>query len=379
MRGMANSSGTTHIVGPLAEAQARLGGDVSVLCVEKGRQPPVLPDSTLVRSRCLKLSVPLDNPGISLDLARTLNRDVNSFDVVHIHAVWNFPTFWAMRSAYRAGVPYVVAPQGSFDPWALAQNRWGKRLYGSLTEVPLIRHASCVQALTEKEAAQFRDFGLSTRIEVIANGVDEYILRRDRSPDPEHFGLPAGCAVLLYMSRIHAKKGLDLLVAAAEILRRDVPALRIVIAGDDAGSGYLSAIKTECTKRNLEDVLLFVGELRGEAKLEALAAADAFILPSRSEGLPVAALEALSAGLPVILTDECNLAEVDGCGAGYVVPPDSRRIAGAVRELFLLDRAERREMGDRGRALVAANFTWPGIAARTMELYQGLSRKEVVH
>ena len=149
-------------MGPLAEEQARQGCDVSVYCVEKGGERPVLPDSTLVEGRCFGLSLPLNNPGVSLEFARAVNRHVRDFDVVHVHAIWNFPSWWAMRAAAAHGVPYMVAPQGSLDPWALEQNPAGKKLYGSITEIPLLRRATRIQALTTKESQQIRDFGLST-------------------------------------------------------------------------------------------------------------------------------------------------------------------------------------------------------------------------
>ena len=106
----------------------------------------------------------------------TVNRQVRDFDVVHVHAIWNFPSWWTMRAASACGVPYMVAPQGSLDPWALAQNPAGKKLYGSVTEIPLLRRATRIQALTAKEAQQVRDFGIAAPVEIIPNGIDESLL-----------------------------------------------------------------------------------------------------------------------------------------------------------------------------------------------------------
>lgn len=379
IRGMANSSGTTHIVGPLAEAQARSGCEVSVFCVEKGNDAPVLPDPSLVESQCFKQTLPLNNPGVSAAFARAVGRRLREFDIVHVHAIWNFPSWWAMRSAYRAGVPYIVAPQGSLDPWALRQNARGKKLYGALTEVPLLQRAACLQGLTEKEAGQIRAFGIAARCEIIPNGIDERLMERGASPDPGQFGLANGCKTLLFLSRIHSKKGLDLLVNTAEMVRHEHASLRIVVAGGDAGSGYLDVIKSECEHKGLAGMFVFLGEVQGARKLEVLSAADAFVLPSYSEGLPVAALEALGAGLPVVLTDECNLPEVAESGAGYVVAPDATQLANAVTRLFTLPDAARREMGERGRELAAGKFTWRGIASRTLDCYREILDAGGIH
>jgi len=370
IRGMANSSGTTHIVGPLAAAQARLDCDVSIFCVEKGEEPNVLPDRELVASRCFRQTLRLNNPGISLDLAAALRRGIRQFDIVHVHAIWNFPSWWAMRAARKARVPYLVAPQGSLDPWALKQNRAGKKLYGTFTEIPLLRRASCIQALTAKEVRQVRAYGITAPIEIIPNGIDENLLTRERRPDPACFRLPDHCSTLLFLSRIHPKKGLELLVDVAERVRGDVPELRIVVAGGDAGSKYLDTIKAQCREKGLGDRFVFLGELKGEDKHAVLSAADAFILPSYSEGLPVAVLEALGSGLPVVITDECNLPEVRERRAGFVVPPDAPGIADAVRKLFSLSSLERAAMGTAARKLAAEKFTWDRIAGQTLDCYR---------
>lgn len=372
VRGMANSSGTTHIVGPLAAAQARQGAAVSLYCVEKPSGPPVLPASELVDSRCFASSLLLDNPGMSISLARALTATTRRFDVVHVHAIWNFPSWWAMRCAHRSNVPYMVAPQGSLDPWALRQNRIGKYLYGAVTEARYLRRASRMQALTSKEAEQIRAFGVDAPAEIIPNGVDRELLNLTPRPDPVRFGLPAGCRTLLFLSRIHPKKGLDLLVEAAARVRRRLPELRIVVAGGDAGSGHLDRIREQCGENGLNDMFVFIGEVQGSEKLEVLASCDAFILPSYSEGLPVAAIEALGMGLPAIVTDQCNLPEVDEHEAGRVVRPDTGEIAGAIIELFAASDARRCTMRDNARELVRRKFTWEGIAKQTLDCYEAM-------
>lgn len=372
IRGMANSSGTTHIVGPLAVEQSRQGATVSIYCVEKRSGPPVLPDAELVDSRCFEPSLPLDNPGVSIQLAGALASNMDRFDVVHVHAVWNFPSWWAMRCAYRSKVPYVVGPQGSFDPWALRQNRFGKRLYGAITEVPYFRRASRMQALTAKEAEQIRAFGIDIRTEIIPNGIDGRLLERTPRPEPVRFGFTEGTRTLLFLSRIHPKKGLDMLIDAVARIRQRIPALRIVIAGDDAGSGYLQVMRDRCEQAGVQDIISFIGEVQGSEKLETLSACDGFILPSYSEGLPVAAIEAMGMGLPVITTDQCNVPEIAENDAGFVVGATTSEIANAIVELFAAPEVRRRAVGANARRLVRERFTWDGIAGRALDLYEAM-------
>ena len=155
-------------------------------------------------------------------------------------------------------------------------------------------------------------------------------------------------------------------------VREGIPNLRVVVAGDDAGSGYMDTVKAHCAATGVADRFVFLGELRGRAKLDALSAADAFVLPSYSEGLPVAVLEALGSGLPVVVTEECNLPEIAESGAGSVVPPEASRIAEAITRLFSLPSDSRRAMGSEARSL-AAGFTWKQIAGRTLACYETMT------
>lgn len=368
IRGLANSSGTTHIVVPLSEEQARQGCQVSVFHVRKGDEPPVEPDPALVESRCFPASLPLANPGVSLGFARAIDRRIREFDVVHIHAVWNFPTWWAMRAAHRAGVPYMVAPQGSFEPWALDQNRWGKRLYGRFTEIPLLRRATWLQALTAAEAEQFRRQGLRAPAVIVPNGIDPRAFDRPAPRLTERLGLPAEARTLLFLSRLHPKKGPDVLVEAFARLAPRHPEVILAIAGHDAGSGYAATVRELIARRELDARCRLLGEVKGADKYEILLGADAYVLPSHSEGLPVAVVEAMGAGLPVVITPGCNLPEVAERGAGYVVAPDPTELAAALNNLFA-DPVRARTLGENGRRLVRERFTWAGIARRLIEVY----------
>jgi poly(glycerol-phosphate) alpha-glucosyltransferase len=371
VRGLTNSSGTTHIVVPLAEEQARQGAWVSVYYVAKAQETPVLPDPALVESRCFPQSLPGSNPGFSFPFARALQSNIASFDVVHMHAVWNFCTYWGMRMADEARVPYVVAPQGSFEPWALKQSAMKKRLLGPLTEVPLFNRAAALQALTETEAKQFRRYGLTAPAVVVPNGVELEKFNRRRLPLAERLDLAPGTATLLFMSRLHPTKGLDVLLSAFALVVGELPHVSLVIAGGDAGSGYAGEIKRLDAALGIGERCRFVGEVRGDAKLDMLAGADAFVLPSHSEGLPVAALEAMASALPVALSPACNLPEITAASAGLIAEPEPETLACAISGLFT-DREAARAMGEAGRRLVASKFAWQRIATDTLQIYRDL-------
>lgn len=369
IRALANSSGTTHIVVPLSEAQARLGHTVTVIHVRKGAEPLVEPDPALVQSRCFAESPPMGHLGPSLGLARALRREIAGFDVVHLHAVWNFPTWYGMRAALRAGVPYLVAPQGSLEPWAFAHGRRLRRLWARWLELPLLARATRLQALTETEAAQMRAFGLQVPAAIIPNGVSMDWLEGERGDLAARLGLPAGTRTLLFLSRVHPKKGLDVLLRAfAQAALKDVV---LVIAGDDAGSGYAGQMRALAAELGLKGRCRFIGEVRGAEKRAVLSGADAYALTSHSEGLPVAVVEAMASALPVLITPGCNIPQVAEAGAGLIVAPEVDAVTVGLQTLFA-DAAGLRQLGERGRALVRERLTWPEIARQTLETYSDM-------
>lgn len=371
IRGLANSSGTTHIVGPLAEAQSRLGHDVRVLTVEKAGEAPVLPDPKLVESKVFPMTIRSRHFGWSRQYAQALDVFLEDADVVHIHAIWNFVSWRGMKSANRAGIPYFVAPQGSLEDWALGRSRHAKALYARLTEKPLFDHATAMQALTQAEEAQCQRFGIKAPARILPNGVDLDLIDQIKGREnlQERANLPGQGRILLFLSRIFPKKGLDLLLDGfSRALTDDV---YLVIAGHDAGTGYQSDIEDRAQSLGIADRVRFIGEVRGDEKFRVLRGADAFALTSYSEGLPVAVVEAMACSLPVLITPGCNFPDVEKRGAGWLVDPDAEAVASGIRSVFV-DLEEARKRGSKARQWVEEEFTWPRIAERSVEIYEEL-------
>ncbi len=371
-RGMANSSGTTHIVRNMTEELARLGAETDVFHVAKPQGNPVLPDAGLVRSREFPMTLPFNNPGVSLPFAAEIHRRVRDYDIVHIHAVWNFPTWMTMRAAGRAGVPFVVAPQGSLEDRALSINRGRKAFYARRVELPWLRQAAAIQALTRMEARQVRRFGIRAPVARIPNGVRPGDFGNGESVAfrAKH-GIGGDRRILLFLGRVHPKKGLDLLAGAWRRIHDRVPDADLVVAGDDGGTGYRRT--AESLFAGLPRVR-FVGELRDREKVDALSAAAVFVLPSWTEGLPVAVLEAMASGLPVVITTCCNIPEVSEAGAGEVVNTDAADVADAIVRLFA-NEERRAGTGRAARRLVERRFTWTRVATRSMKLYERILQR----
>lgn len=286
---------------------------------------------------------------------------------VHIHGLWEQSTYVSAARARALQVPYVVSAHGMLERWALRNRRWKKWIYSLLIERNNLAGASCLHALTQAEAEDYRRFGCRRPIAVIPNGV---VVPDRLSSDlffAQHPSL-RGKRIVLFLGRIHAKKGLTLLVKAWKQLFSDNAEAHLVIAGPDSEGTAANLIRA-VAEAGMAHSITFTGMLRGEAKWSALCAAECFILPSFSEGLSVSVLEAMGAGLPVILSEHCNLPEVAAHEAGWVIPATAPAIETSLRTWLEDKPALNRERGRRGQRLVARHYTWEVVARRMAEVY----------
>jgi poly(glycerol-phosphate) alpha-glucosyltransferase len=263
------------------------------------------------------------------------------------------------------------------DDWALHNAHWKKRLAGWLYEHANLEEAACIQVFHDDERRAVREYGVDTPICVVPNGVT---LPEDRSParpPPWEGQIPEDRHVLLFLGRIHPKKGLQELVEAWSQVQSDCPdasSWTLAIVGWDDG-GHRPDLERYVRKAGLSSSVVFPGPQFGSDKAAAFADADAFILPSHSEGLPMAVLEAWSYRLPVVMTAECNLPEGFEESAALQVSPDPASIAEGLERLFDRSGNERSALGERGRTLVQRKFTWPSVARQMHEVYRWMLGK----
>ncbi|MCP9820650.1 glycosyltransferase [Synechococcus sp. Cruz-9H2] len=290
-------------------------------------------------------------------------------DLVHLHGLWRSPTRIAPALA-RKGLPLLIAPHGMLDPWALAYSRRRKAVVWRLWERRALEAASCLQALCPAEAEAIRALGISTPIAVIPNGVNLPDPSRGPLPPPPWSGIvPPGEKVLLFLGRFHAKKGLRPLLTAWAAIEEE--ALRagwwLVLVGYGDGGATASAVAAAGLQR-----CRVYGPCFGEHKEACLSASSAFVLPSFSEGLPMAALEAMSRGLPCLLSPECHLEEAVIAGAALSVRPEVKELRNGIRRLFAIGEPERMQRGKAGRQMVISHYSWNVMVSRIAELHRWL-------
>lgn len=286
---------------------------------------------------------------------------------VHIHGLWQHSTMHASRLAQKLGRPYIVSAHGMLERWALRQKRWKKAVYAALLERRLLRSARCLHALTEAEAEDYRRFGLRNPIAVVPNGVT---VREDIGPELflGQFESLRGQRLVLFLGRLHPKKGLHLLCEVWSKLEPRRPDAHLVIAGPDS-ENMRPALEERFAKLGASRVT-FTGMLRGDLKWSALRACDVFVLPSYSEGLSVSVLEAMGVGLPVIVTRQCNLPEVRKRNCGWEIEPQERALLRSIEDCLSIAPEKLAAIGKNGRELIESRYSWQRVGQQMAAVYR---------
>jgi poly(glycerol-phosphate) alpha-glucosyltransferase len=268
----------------------------------------------------------------------------------------------------RGAKPYLVSPHGMLDPWALAKSGLKKRIARLLYEDRHLRGAACIHALCTAEADAIRAFGAKNPICVIPNGVD--MARTADRPAAPWPGTEAGARVILFLGRLHRKKNVHGLLRAFARVKADrgLGGWRLVVAGWDQG-GYKAELTALTDALCLGRDVTFLGALYGQRKDAALRNAAAFVLPSVSEGLPMAVLEAWSYGLPVAMTAACNLPEGFTAGAAREIGPAPDLLASDLAGFLSMSPHDMRTMGERGADLARTRFSWDRVGRSFTEVY----------
>lgn len=367
--------GPIRSVHGLAQAQAALGHDVQVYTT-----PVDGPDTSPVP---LQQPVPLDGVQVwyfpvtrlrrlyyAPTLAQTLRQRVRQFDVLHLHSVFLWPTWAAARTARAAGVPYVLAPLGMLVPELIQRkSRWRKTAWLHLIERHNLAQAAAIHVTTPLEAQDLARLGYHIpRTLLLPNGV-EPLLSEVTGADlpPEVRALAPQQPLILFLGRVHWKKGLDRLIPALA----QVPEACLLVVGNDE-EGEWPKLAALAAISGVAERILRLEPQHGRAKQALYQRADVFALPSYSENFGITVIEALQTGCPVVITPEVGVAAaVAQAGCGLVCAGDPETLATALRQV-LADAALRQTLSIRGQAWVQGEFDWVTLAARSLEFYRQL-------
>jgi len=357
-----SGGGTAERTLQLARAMSRAGMAVRVLATDAGLGPSGLrpnaggAELSLLPCRNERFLVPKRDGRIQ--------QYVGEADVVHLCNHWTFLNLLVRRAAVRAGKPYVVCPAGSLP--LFGRSRWLKRTYNVMGGRALVEQADGWVAITRRETADFAAYGINPdNVDVIPNGIDpaEYA-EGDASAFRARFSLGAG-RIILFVGRLNAIKGPDLLLDAFLVRARSLGSARLVFVGPDGG--MRASLEERVRSNSGRDRVVFAGWLGGADKVAAYRAADLVVVPSRQEAMSLVALEAGACAKPVLLTDRCGFDEAAASGGARLVPPDANAIGAALAEL--LERGALVRMGERLRQLVLSEYTWEAAVRRYAALF----------
>jgi glycosyltransferase involved in cell wall biosynthesis len=307
----------------------------------------------------------------SLPLTRWLRKHVSEYDVVHIHALFSYSSVAAAFAASMAGVPYVVRPLGTLSAWSMKnRRRWIKRLSFRLIESHILRAAAAVHFTSRQESTEAQNLGIPHHGVIIPNPVAlESVKPREISAKRAS----EQSQVVLFLSRLDPKKGLDLLLPAFAEVRTRFPEAVLVIAGDGEPA-FVAALKQQAQSLGLDSAVSWAGFLQGEPKNAALEDADVFILPSYSENFGVSVVEAMAVGLPVVVSDQVGIhQEIEAAQAGLVSTCDVQSLARVLIEI-LGNQLRRNEMGENA-AKLAQTFAPEIVAQQLQALYATICQK----
>jgi len=293
----------------------------------------------------------------SRPLASWLTTNIRQFDLAHVHAVFNHSSVVAARACRRAGVPYVIRPLGTLDPWSMTQKSLRKRLFWQVAGKRMLQGAAAVHYTSEAEKLSTERLTGLNHGRVVPLGIEQ-------TPVTTRENLVQRPYVLV-LSRLHPKKGLDVLIDAFLSLAQQFSGWRLVLAGDGPPE-YVSQLKSKASQC---DRIVFTGWVDGEQKDALLGCASLLALPSHQENFGLCVMEAMSHSVPVMVSPGVNLAqEIVTANAGWVAAIDKGSLTAKLAEA-LSDEAERAKRGRAGLQL-SLLYSWENATKRLVQLYQ---------
>ncbi|MBX7223620.1 MAG: glycosyltransferase [Blastocatellia bacterium] len=312
----------------------------------------------------------------SRPLAKWLRRNVTKYDVVHIHAVFSHACLAAANACRKAGIPYIIRPLGTLDPWSTGQKPFRKKLFWHLGVGRMLQEANAIHYTAEDEkrlaeeplglargmviplGVNLSTFGTNEHDSVIFENIPEL---RDRN-------------YILFLSRLHPKKGVEILLDAFAGLQQDARFRdwHLVVAGDGEPD-YVASLRRIVQDGGQTNHVHFIGWADGPVKVSAYRRAALFALPSFQENFALCVVESLACGVPVLISPHVNLApEVTNAGAGWVADVEGTAFAETLLEVCA-NPTERHIRGERGKKFVHSCFDWPVVALALNSLYASLA------
>jgi glycosyltransferase involved in cell wall biosynthesis len=363
------NTGITSAVDALTR-QLNQSADLEILSIG----PEAVDVAKGVQLTLLKASLPQRIWRAALGQQSILRASIAQANIVHLHGIWMWPQWVAAREAHRIKRPFVLSTHGMLEPFMWHRQSWlhqlKKTIYWHFVAYPVFKNAAIIHALTKKEADDLSNYFPGQQIEILPNSLDLDLIdknlidcQQEQSTNP----------YILFLGRLHPKKGIDLLIQAFTHLRNTKMRLRIAGAMQEKGFGQY--LLDYVQQLGLEEQVEFLGAVQGQSKWNLYRNAWAFCLPSHSEGLAMVNLEAAACRTPVITTFQSGVTDLWATHGGVLINPTLEEVAESLMQVTQWSQSERDQRGNSLRHLVETTYSSKVLTPKWIALYNGLERK----
>ena len=351
-----SSGGPSRSVPMLAKGLAELGVDITLMTIRSENMNTHALEGTTVKLKVLE-------PTFSRkEIAKYLADE--RFELIQIQSVWEMPYHKMILEARKQNIPYIVTPRGMLEPWSLSQKKWKKKLAWWLYQRNDVQKSACVFTTAKMEAEHVSNLGITTCKAVIPNGIetDAY---------PCKTSVEGVKKQVLFLSRVHVKKGIELLFEAWKRLHTDYADWQLLVIGNGEAE-YIHSLENRVESLGLKDSIKILPPVFGEAKIKVYQESALFCLPSFSENFGMVIAEAMSCGTPVITTTNCPWEILNETDTGWCVDLSVDNLERALREAMGMDANALYDMGQRASKFIYDNFDYRSITRKTLRLYEWL-------
>ncbi len=357
------ASGPTYSTVRLSQTIAEMGDEVLLLSVKDG----AVASANNFQHRVYPKAKCPSGVWLSPKLYEALMEESKTADILHSHSLWAMPNVYPGRAAKQSSIPLVLSPRGTLSEWALSHSAIRKKLFWWMLQKRVVKGAACLHATSEDEYLDIRRIGLKQPVCIIPNGIDiPNLIPKEKIFSDSRSDL----RTLLYLGRLHPKKGIDLLIRAwSEIgtVRKDWQ-LRIVGPGDERYINELNDLVSRLKVPRVE----FVGAVFGSEKQLEYQRADLFILPTHSENFGMTIAESLAVGTPVITTYGAPWSGLEQHGAGWWVEIGIDPLIACLDHAMTKSSEQLSSMGELGREWMRHDFSWHEISHKMKRTYAWL-------
>ena len=351
-----SSGGPSRSVPMLVKGLAELGVDITLMTIRSENMNIHSLEGTTAKLKVL-------SPSFSRkEIAKYLADE--RFELIQIQSVWEMPYHKVILEARKQNIPYIVTPRGMLEPWSLSQKKWKKKLAWWLYQRNDVQKSACVFTTAKMEAEHVSNLGITTCKAVIPNGIetDAY---------PCKTSVEGVKKQVLFLSRVHVKKGIELLFEAWKRLHSDYVDWQLLVIGNGEAE-YIHSLENRVESLGLKDSIKILPPVFGEAKIKVYQESALFCLPSFSENFGMVIAEAMSCGTPVITTTNCPWEILNETDTGWCVDLRVENLERALREAMGMDANALYDMGQRASKFIFDNFDYRSVTRKTLRLYEWL-------